>query len=100
MLFSASMYFAKTEMVKGIFESFNYPSYIVIPLAVAKILGVAMILFRKIKWLMEWAYAGIFFDLVLAFFAHQQAGDGGQWTPLLGMLFLLISYFYGRSVRP
>jgi len=100
MLYSASMYFTKTEMVKGFFESFNYPSYIVIPLAVAKVLGVLMILFRKIKWLMEWAYAGIFFDLVLASLAHQNAGDGGYVTPLLGIIFLLVSYFYGKSVRP
>lgn len=100
MLYSATMYFTKTEMVKGFFESFSYPAYIVIPLAVAKVLGVSMILYRKIKWLMEWAYAGIFFDMVLAFFAHQQADDGGYVLPLLGMFFLLVSYFLGKSVRP
>ena len=94
------MYFTKTEMVRGFFEQLNYPNYIVIPLAIAKILGVVMVLFRKIKWLMEWAYAGMFFDMLLAFLAHQHADDGGYVLPLLGIFFLLISYFYGKSVRP
>ena len=98
MLFSASMYFTKTEMVKGFFESFGYPTYIVIPLAIAKILGVIMILWRKSNWLTEWAYAGFFFDLVLAFFAHYFKGDDVT-TPLLGVTFLLLSYFFGKVVR-
>jgi len=66
MVYSAFMYFTKTEMVKAFFENFNYPTYIVIPLAILKILGVIMILWRKIAWLTEWAYAGFFFDLILA----------------------------------
>lgn len=98
-LYSASMYFMNTEMVKGFFESFNYPSYIVIPLAVAKILALIMIVWRKSNWLTEWAYAGLFFDMVLAFFAHHMAGDSGTILPLAGLVVLLISYFFGKVVR-
>ncbi len=58
MLYSSSMYFTKTEMVKDFFESLGYPTYIVIPLAVAKTLGVIIILWRKSIWLTEWAYQG------------------------------------------
>jgi hypothetical protein len=54
------MYFTNIEMIKGFFESFNYPTYIVIPLAVAKILGVIVLLWRPNKWLSEWGYAGFF----------------------------------------
>ena len=61
MLYSAQLYFFNTEMVQGFFKSFNYPSYIVIPLAIAKVLGIIAILFNKIKWLKEWAYAGLLF---------------------------------------
>jgi hypothetical protein len=99
MLYSASMYFAKTEMVRGFFEHLNHPSYIVIPLAIAKVLGVIIVLSRKIKWLMEWAYAGMFFDMLLAFAAHQHADDGAYMLSLLGIGFLLVSYFLGKSVR-
>lgn len=98
MLYSASMYFTKTEMVRGFFESLNYPTYIVIPLAVAKILGVAMILWRKNSWLTEWVYAGFFFDMVLASFAHYFA-EQGIGLSVYGLILLLISYFFGKTVR-
>ena len=99
MLFSAGMYFVNTEMVKDFFESFNYPAYIVIPLATAKVLAVLMILWRKSQWLTEWAYAGLFFDLVLATTAHYMANDGGMTTTLIALVALLISYFFGKEVR-
>ncbi|RNC88087.1 MAG: DoxX family protein [Winogradskyella sp.] len=99
MLFSASMYFTKTEMVKGFFESFNYPTYIVIPLAVLKVLGIVMILWRQSKWLTEWAYAGFFFDLVLATAAHYHAGHDLIGFSLYGLIVILPSYFLGKHIR-
>ena len=52
------------------------------------------------KLLKEWAYAGFFFNFVMAFFAHQQAGDG-QWAgALVALVVLLTSYFVGKKVRP
>ncbi|WP_298901249.1 DoxX family protein [uncultured Psychroserpens sp.] len=98
-LYSAQMYFFKTEMIKGFFEHFNYPTYIVIPLAIAKIAGVVMILWRKSQWLTEWAYAGFFFDLVLATAAHQEAGHG-LGLSAMAIPVLIISYFLGKQERP
>ncbi len=100
MIFSAQMYFRNTEIVRGFFENLDYPTYFVIPLAIAKVLGVIMILSNKIKWLREWAYAGFFFDMVLAFTAHQVKADGGWLFSGLGLLFLVISYATGKKVRP
>ena len=97
-LYSAQMYVFKTEMIKGFFESFNYPTYIVIPLALVKILGVVMILWRKSNWLTEWAYAGFFFDLVLATAAHANAGHAIGLS-VFAMPILFISYFLGKEVR-
>lgn len=99
MLYSASMYFTKTEMVKGFFENLNYPTYIVMPLAVLKLLGVAMVLWRQSKWLTEWAYAGFFFDLVLATLAHHYAGDGIIGFSLYGLIVIFPSYFLGKYIR-
>lgn len=73
-MFSAGMYFTKTEMVRGFFEALNYPTYLVYPLAVAKVLGVIAVLTNKSKVLKEWAYAGFFFDACLATAAHYYAG--------------------------
>lgn len=98
-LFSASMYLTKTEMVQGFFEHFNYPTYIVIPLAVLKILGVAMILWRRSKWLTEWAYAGFFFNVLLATAAHYYAGDGVFGLSLLALLLIFPSYHLGKYLR-
>ncbi len=96
-LYSAGMYFFKYEMVVGVFENLGFASWIVYPLAVAKILGVVAVLTKKSKLLKEWAYAGFFFDAVLAFFAHYMAGDGqGGSAAVVVILILLSRYFDGR----
>lgn len=98
LLYSASMYFSKTEMVKGFFENFGYPTYIVIPLATLKVIGVVIILWRKSRWLTEWVYAGFFFNLILATAAHYTAGDSIGLS-LYAILLLFPSYFLGKTVR-
>ncbi|RKR14891.1 DoxX-like protein [Maribacter vaceletii] len=100
MLFSASMYFFKHEMIKEAFTSFGYPTYIIYPLAVAKLLGLGVIASNKGGALKEWAYAGFFFDFVLAFFAHYMISDGQQSLAVVGLVVLLASYFLGKKVRP
>ncbi len=76
-LFSAFMYFTKYEMVTGYFENnMGFPAWLVYPLATAKILGVVAIVSGLSRMLKEWAYAGFFFDSVMAFSAHYMAGDG------------------------
>jgi len=99
MLYSAQMYFRNTEMVKGFFESFNYPTYFVIPLAVLKVFGVIMVLWRKSQWLTEWAYAGFCFDLVLATAAHHYAGHSVIGFSLYALIALFSSYFLGKYIR-
>lgn len=89
--FSAQMYFRNTEMVRGFFESLGYPSYIVIPLAILKVLGIIAILTKKSKMLMEWAYAGFLIDAVLAFVAHQVAEDGGALFSIIAIISIIIS---------
>lgn len=95
--FSASMYFTKTDMVRGFFDALGYPSYLVIPLAVLKVLGIIAVLTRKSKLLTEWAYAGFFLDAVLAFAAHTVAQDGGTMFSIIAIIGTIVSrYMYGR----
>lgn len=98
-IYSAQMYFRNTEMVQGYFESLHYPAYVVIPLAIAKLVAVVMLLWRGIPWITEWAYAGLFFDAVLAFAAHMNAG-GGQMFSVIALIAIPISYYLGKKVRP
>lgn len=95
--FSASMYFTKTEMVRGFFEALGYPSYLVIPLAVLKVLGIVAVTTKFSKLLTEWAYAGFFLDAALAFAAHTVAADGGTMFSIIAIAGTIVSrYMYGR----
>lgn len=91
--FSAFMYFTKYEMVCGFFEDLNFPTWIVYPLAIAKVLGIIAVLSGVSKFLMEWAYAGFFFDACLAMAAHLIAGHGvgGATFSIVALIALIIS---------
>lgn len=91
--FSAQMYLRNPEAVAGFFKMFNYPEYLVYPLAVAKILGIVAILSNKSKMLSEWAYAGFFFDAILAFVAHYVAQDGGSMFSIIAIAATIISRY-------
>jgi len=91
--FSAQMYFFNTEMVKGFFSSMGFATWIVIPLAIAKVLGILAVLTDVFKLLREWAYAGFFFDVILASAAHIMAGHGPQWMSIGGIFLVLGSRF-------
>jgi len=94
--FSAFMYFTKYEMVSGFFEQLGYPTYVVYPLAVAKVLGIIAVLTRKLNVLKEWAYAGFFFDAVLATAAHWVAGHGVGLSAVAIVAVLASRFFEGR----
>lgn len=92
MLMSAGMYFFNNQMVSETFVKLGYPTYIIYPLAIAKILGLIAIWTKKSKTLKEWAYAGFFFDFVLAAGAHFMVNDGEFAPGLVAIVLLLVSY--------
>lgn len=93
MLMSAGMYFFNHEMVRETFINLGYPTYIIYPLAIAKILGLVAIWTKKSQWLKEWAYAGFFFDFVLALAAHISISDGAYMPAAAAIVLLFVSYF-------
>ncbi|MEM7344892.1 MAG: DoxX family protein, partial [Chloroflexota bacterium] len=86
------------NMVTDMFISLGYPAYLVYPLGTAKLLGIIAILTKKSTLLKEWAYAGFFFNFLLAFTAHLVVGDGGFVAPIVAIMLLLVSHFYGEKV--
>lgn len=94
LIMSAGMYVFNHEMVHEEFVKFGFPVYIIYPLAFLKVSAVAVILVSKMKKLKEWAYAGLFFDFVLAFFAHYMVGDGEQIGAVIAIVLLAVSYIY------
>ena len=98
MLLSVGLYLFTYDRMVDIYVRLGYPAYLIYPSAIAKLLGVAAILSRKSKTLKEWAYAGFFFDLTLAFFAHLMAGDGGGGLATIGWFALVVSYGFDRKL--
>ena len=98
MLMSSGMYFFNNEMVSETFRNLGYPTYIIYPLAVAKILGLMAIWTRKSNTLKEWAYAGFLFDFILAAAAHIMIKDGGAAPAIFAIVMLLLSYTYEKKI--
>ena len=98
MLFSVWMYFFNHEGIREAFIALGYPTYIIYPLAILKLLGLVAILTKKSEVLKEWAYAGFFFDFVLAFFAHVMVGDGQQIGAVLALIFWTVSYWFDKQL--
>jgi hypothetical protein len=96
LLMSAGMYVFNNEEVQGMFTNFGYPTYIIYPLAVAKVVAVIVLLTQKQSAIKEWAYSALFFEFILAFFAHVMINDGEQMGALIAMVLLVISYIFGK----
>jgi len=81
----------------------GYPAYLVNELGVWKLLAAITFVFGS-RWphLMEWAFAGVFFDLSGAVIAHVASGDGLADLAPSGVLLVLtgIAYFSWRRFAP
>lgn len=95
---SAGMYVFNNVVVSEMFKAFGYPTYIIYPLAIAKVAAVIVLLSQKQSNIKEWAYAALFFEFILAFFAHFMIGDGEQMGAVMAIALLLISYFFGKKI--
>lgn len=98
MIFSIQMYLLNYEAISAAFTSLGFPTWLIYPLATLKILGLIAIWTKLSSFLKEWAYAGFFFDVVMAFTAHQMAEDGGGTFALAGIVFVAASYLSGGKV--
>lgn len=98
MLFAAFNYFFKHELIVDVFTRLGFPTYIIYPLAMAKLLGIIAILTNRSRTLKEWAYAGFFFNLLLALSAHLNAGDGQFAPALICLVLLTASYILDKKL--
>lgn len=92
MCFSVYNYFFNHDMIKGFFVALGYPTYLIYPLAIAKVLGLIAIWTNYNSSIKEWAYAGFFFNIMLAFVAHLLK-DGGTTFAIVAMIGLVLSYY-------
>lgn len=81
------------------FTRLGFPGYFRVELALAKLLGVALLLAPVAPRLKEWAYAGFAITLTSAVIAHLSVGDGPEawgWAAATGVLWTL-SYVLWRQ---
>src|SRR6187402_1727508 len=81
--------------IQGMHVELGYPTYFVPFIGIAKLLGVIAILVPGFPRIKEWAYAGLFFDLIGA--TYSAIAKEGFQLPILFMIlpicFLFLSYF-------
>lgn len=99
MLVSGAVYLTQTSVVGEEFTSLGFPLYIIVPLGIAKAAAAIVLLNNRFKKLVEWAYAGLFFDFILALSAHSMLGDGEYGPAIIAILLLSISYYFKDKVR-
>jgi len=99
MLMTVGMYFFAYEETRITFSKLGVPSYVIYPLAILKILGLAAILTKKSKILKDLAYAGFFLDFALAISVNLYAKDGEFISPTVAVILLITSYIFEKRVN-
>lgn len=100
MLGTAGMQLFNPDMGREGFIRLGYPTYILYPLAMAKLLGLAAVLSNRSYLLKNLAYAGFLYLLLLAVTAHLAAGEGPETVPAaLALVWLAGSFHFDRKVR-
>ena len=88
--------FSQPIAIEGMHTNLGYPLYLIPFIGIAKWLGVAAILIPGYPGIKEWAYAGLFFDLIGATCSViASGGNAGQWGFMIIPIVLgTLSYFY------
>ena len=106
MIFSAIPNIMLDENTMEIFvKGLGYPAYFIQLLGIGKLLGSIAILIPGLnKTVKEWAYAGLFFDLIGATYSGIAASKGNVDPAMIGMLIWIVpgilSYiFWKRKIK-
>lgn len=96
-LFSAFMFFTAIpdilndpQAVEFMTGQLGYPAYFTPFIGVAKVLGAIAILIPGFPRIKEWAYAGLFFDLIGAVYSVYSIG-----SPISGLAFFILPFTIG-----
>lgn len=79
----------------------GYPDYFAYALILCKVLGVTAIMLPKLNsTVREWAYAGLFFNLIFATYSHIVVDGNITFilTPVVVGIVLAVSYIYNRKL--
>jgi DoxX-like family len=93
------MYLTQRPIMEAGLSAVGYPTYLINVFIVAKIAGILAILTRVSVRLSDLAYAGMFYNLLLAISAHLNAGDGKFIPALVGLALLVVSFLSQNAGR-
>lgn len=88
------------QTIQFLHDMLGYPVYFIQFISLAKIAGSLAILIPGLKTIKEWAYAGLFFDLVGGFYSiNAQAGklEMSSLFILLPLAVGALSYYYWKK---
>ena len=87
------------ETVVYTFQALGYPVYLIELLGVAQVVGLAVVILNKDKWLVEWAYAGFFINFALGCIAHLISNNGNGASAVICLIILSITYIQSKKMR-
>ena len=89
-------------IVWGITRQLGYPPHFIYILGVAKLSGVAVLLApNKLLRLKEWVIAGIFFDIIFAFFSKISVlGFAATIDAIIAFAIISVTYITYRKLYP
>jgi hypothetical protein len=107
-IFAGLMIFSSIGAVTGnpmadqlIHDTLEYPKYFIPFNGWAKIIGSVIILIPGLKTIKEWAYAGLFFDLIAVVYSFAMAPkiqfDPGMLSTGAWILFGILSYIFWKE---
>jgi hypothetical protein len=102
MAWSAVQYLVEApRMIETLTTHLGYPLYFTKLLGLAKLLGVAALLYPAYPRLKEWAYAGFAFDVIGAIVSHLSVGDSVliAAVPFAFLVLLIVSYVSHRWLQ-
>ena len=89
------------DAVMLIHDTLEYPEYFIPFTGYAKLLGSIIILIPGLKTIKEWAYAGLFFDLIAAVYSFIAAPkipfDPGMLSMGIWIIFGILSYVFWKK---
>lgn len=97
------LFFFKETLAE--FQMLGYPSHLIHLLVVVQTLGLIILVSNRGKWLVEWAYAGFFMNMVFAIIAHYVTAQGNGAAAVVGLILLWTAYVlnkklaYGRDLE-
>lgn len=94
---NAFFYVTRPE-AKVLCTHFGFPGYFRIELAIAKVIGVLVLLFAKGR-VREWAYAGFTITIISGVVAHVCSGDEFPFSALLAIVILGVSWITSLHLR-